>query len=109
MFGVIAAIIGLDRIDPAEMPLPVQHIEQPGTAVDIIAGFRMNPDHMQQVAVPQIDGFNPGQQVVSPCCLPPLQVGITDTPLVGIDQMQAAMPAELTVKRYRFRHPDSRQ
>jgi hypothetical protein len=107
MFGIVAAVVGLDCIDSTEMPLLVQHVKQPGAAIDLFSGVRMNPDHMELIARAQIDRIYPGKQILSTQIPPPLQVGVANATPIGIYQMQTTMATQRAIKYFRRHLPES--
>jgi hypothetical protein len=94
----VSAVIRLDGVDAAEMTAAVDLIEQPGTTLHIVTRFRIDPDSMQMIAGTELKGYHPLEQIVTSQLPPALHVGITDTTLIGVDQVEAAMTATATFK-----------
>ena len=53
----------------------------------------IDPGSVQAVARPELEGLDPGEQVVPPLPLPAAQVVIAGAAVVGVDQRQAAAAA----------------
>lgn len=98
MLRVGPAVIGLDVVDCTKVTFAVESVEQPGTALDIVTGLRINPGQVQLVVRAQIEGLDPNQQIVATQLPPAQQISITDTAVVGINQLKTAMAATATVK-----------
>ena len=98
MLGIVPAVVRLDVIDPAQVTAPVDAIEQPGTALDVFAGFGVEPGGMQPVVRSELEGFDPGQQVAAVEPLPAFQVGIADAAVEGVEQMETAVAAAAAVE-----------
>ena len=93
MLGIVSAMVRLDVVDSAQMPLPADPVEQPGAALDIFAGIGIEPSGVQPIARAKVEGFDPGQQVGAPLLAPASQIGIADAAIEGVNQVQATVAA----------------
>ena len=98
-------MVRLDRFDTAQVTLLFEHIEQPGAAFNIVAGLWVDPGGVQPVVRSQLEGLDPFQYISAAQLLPTQQVGVADATVVGIHQLQAAVPAAAAAKRLIHRYP----
>jgi hypothetical protein len=94
----VSAVIRLDGVDAAEMAAAVDLVEQPGTTLHIVTRFRIDPDGMQMIAGTELKGYHPLKQIITSQLPPALHVGITDTTLIGVDQIETAIAAATAIK-----------
>jgi hypothetical protein len=92
------AVIRFDIVDPAKMACLAESIKQPGTTFNIVSRFGINPGRVQFVVWPEIESFDPCQQIVATQLSPAFQVSIADATVVGVNQAEAALAATAAVK-----------
>jgi len=91
-------VVWLNVVDAANVALFVKQVKQPGATFYIISRFRVNPGRVQFVTRPKVESLDPHQQIIATKLSPTFQVGIADTAVVGINQVETAVAATVAVK-----------
>jgi len=77
---------------------PIESIKQPGTTLNIVSCFRINPGRVQLVVRPKIESFDPRQQIIATQLPPTLKVSIADATVVGVNQTETTVAATVAIK-----------
>ena len=91
-------MIGFYLFYATQMAFLTESVNKPGTAFDVIPRFRVHPCRVKFVCWPQIEGFDPGQDVVATQLAPTFQIFITDATVVCVDESKTAMTATAAVE-----------
>jgi len=92
------AVVRLDIVDSANVAFPIESIKQPGTTLNIVSRFRINPGRVQFVVWPKIESFDPRQQIIATLLPPTLKVSIADATVVGVNQAETTVAATVAIK-----------
>ena len=91
-------MVRLNIVDPAKMAFLTESIKQPGTTFNVVSRFGINPGRVQFVVCPEIESFDPYQQVVTTQLPPTFQISIADATVVGVNQVEATVAAAAAIK-----------
>ena len=81
-----------------QMTFLTEPVNKPWTAFDVVTRFRVHPCRVKFVRWPQVEGLDPGQDVVATQLAPTLQIFITDATVVCVDESKTAMTATAAVE-----------